>query len=280
MKKIVIAILLMFNVGLTINAYSQNVLENPPRDGVYDKIHSGNRRPVPATNVREADVVWSSRIWRVIDFKQKINQTFYYPAEKIRDRVSFMQMLMDALKEGSITAYDGDEFLKQLTNEEILAANERTDTIEVDNPDTGVPEQKVVKSTIKLDQVFQIRVKEDWFFDKQRSIMDVRILGICPVIKLTDNEGNFKGWLGMFWIYFPDARNVFAKTELYNTHNDAERRTFDDIFWKRAFASYIYKQSNVYDRKIDSYKTGLDALLEADKIKEDIFAVEHDLWEL
>ncbi len=279
MKKIIIALLLMFNLGITINAFSQ-VLDTPPRDGVYDKIHSGNRKPVPATNVREADAVWSSRIWRVINFKEKMNQSFYYPETQLRDRISFMQMLMNNLQEGAITAYDDEEFLKPKTIEEIKNGFERIDTVQIEDLDTGIPRDTVIKTPIKLDQVYTIRVKEDWFFDKQRSVMDVRILGICPVMQLLDKEGNFKGWLGMFWIYFPDARTVFARTELFNTHNDSERRTYDDIFWKRAFASYIIKQSNVYDRKIDSYKTGLDALLEAEKIKEDVFNNEHDLWEL
>jgi len=279
MKKIIIALLLIFNIGITINAFSQ-VLDNPPRDGVYDKIHSGNRRPVPATNVREADVTWQSRVWRVINFKEKMNQAFYYPESHLRDRISFMEMLINGLKEGVITSYDDEEFLKPLTYEEMNSRFVRIDTLSIDNPDTGIPEEKVVKTEMKLDQVYTLRVKEDWFFDRQRSVMDVRILGICPVMQLLDKEGNFKAWSPMFWIYFPDARSIFAKTELFNTHNDTERRTYDDIFWKRAFASFIIKQSNVYDRKIDSYKTGLDALLEAEKIKDGIFSMEHDLWEL
>ena len=40
--------------------------------------------------------------------------------------------------------------------------------------------------------ISQYYVKEDWFFDKQRSVMDVRIIGICPVINTYDEEGNFK----------------------------------------------------------------------------------------
>jgi hypothetical protein len=35
----------------------------------------------------------------------------------------------------------------------------------------------------------------------------------------------------------------------------------------------------VYDRRIQDYKTGIDALLEADKIKDGMFHFEHDLWE-
>ncbi len=110
--------------------------------------------------------------------------------------------------------------------------------------------------------------------------MDVRILGICPLIQVRDENNELKpGFQPMFWIYFPEARSLFARTELYNPKNDSERRTFDDIFWKRYFSSYIIQESNTYNRKISAYKTGLDALLEAEKIKDNIFLMEHDLWE-
>lgn len=46
----------------------------------------------------------------------------------------------------------------------------------------------------------------------------------------------------------------------------------------RHFSNYVTKQSNVYDRRIEDYLTGVDMLLEADKIRLDIFNFEHDLW--
>jgi hypothetical protein len=72
-----------------------------------------------------------------------------------------------------------------------------------------------------------------------------------------EDSGEFKGTSDMFWIYFPEAREVFKKADVFNRSNGAERRTFEDIFWKRQFASYITKESNVYDRQISEYKTGL-----------------------
>ena len=62
-------------------------------------------------------------------------------------------------------------------------------------------------------------------------------------------------------------------------NNEAENRTFLDIFRKRQFSSVIYKRGNAYDRKISDYMIGLDALLEAERIKAEIFNLEHDLWE-
>ena len=48
---------------------------------------------------------------------------------------------------------------------------------------------------------------------------------------------------------------------------------------KRMFSSTIVKEGNVYNRKVSEYMVGLDALLEAEKIKAEIFNIEHDLWE-
>jgi len=45
------------------------------------------------------------------------------------------------------------------------------------------------------------------------------------------------------------------------------------------FSSYIYKESNVYDRRISEYVTGIDALFEADRIKNEMFNYEQNLWE-
>ena len=109
--------------------------------------------------------------------------------------------------------------------------------------------------------------------------MDVRILGICPLINIYDDDGNFLSVEEMFWIYFPEARPVFAQAEVFNRKNSAERRTYDELFWKRMFASYIYKEDNVYDREIYKYAVGMDALLEADRIKNELFSFEQELWE-
>jgi gliding motility associated protien GldN len=126
--------------------------------------------------------------------------------------------------------------------------------------------------------IIQYRIKEDWFFDKERSVLDVRILGIAPVKYQKDEEGTIQGMQEMFWLYFPHCRFVLNNYFVYNDKNDAQWMSFDDLFWKRRFNSTIYKSANVYDRKIDSYATGVDALMQSEKIKEEIRTIEHDVW--
>lgn len=129
--------------------------------------------------------------------------------------------------------------------------------------------------------IVQYRLKEDWFFDKERSQLDVRIIAIAPVVYDKQDENGVEKIVGMkelFWLYFPHCRFYFNNYLVYNEQNDAQWMSFDDLFWKRRFNSVIYKESNVFDRKIETYRTGVDALMESQKIKEEIRTIEHDVW--
>jgi len=282
MSKTKILVLLILGCMLGSLSIKAQVMDSPPVDGVYDKIHVKNRKPIPYAPLREADAMWTKRIWRVIDMREKINHPFYYPTQPQNGRRSFMQVILDAIKEGSITAYDAssDEFLIPYTYDQIILNLSSVDSItaQYTEPPYDFYDTVIVKD-FDPTAVKQIRVKEDWFFDKQRSVLDVRILGLCPILEDYDDNGEFKGYKPLFWIYFPEAREIFATAEVFNRFNDAERRSYDDVFFKRLFGSYIYKESNVYDRKIAEYSKGMDALLESERVKNDIFLLEHDLWE-
>ncbi len=252
-------------------------------DGVYVPEHTPTRKVIPYTHLREADVMWAKRIWRVIDLREKINHPFYYPTTPIHNRKALIDVLKEGIMEGTITAYADavidDEFKSPMAKEEVTALFSGSDTVytdDLDNP--GQLIQKIVEKTLEASAIKQYWIKEDWFFDKQRSVMDVRIIGISPLQEKMDESGNFKGYEPMFWIYYPQARYVFANYEIFNRENDSERRTYEDLFWKRMFNSYIRKESNVYDRTIMEYTKGLDQQLESERIKEEIFNFEHDLW--
>ncbi len=277
-KLIAIGLLFIGLISSTVDVKAQKVLDKP-----WIKENTPTRRVVPYTHVREADVMWHRRVWRAIDLREKINHPLYYPIQEIEDRKSLFDVIKMGIKEGTITAYDesSDEFEMPLTKAEVMEGILRYPEIKEQYDEYGDIMEgfaDTVWQDYSSQDIVEYRLKEDWFFDNERSIMDVRIMGICPVRLELDENLEVKGKSPMFWVYFPECRYVFANYDVFNRQNDAERRTFDDIFWKRMFNSYAFKRSNVYDRNNKDYLQGIDLLLEADRIKEDIFTMEHDLW--
>lgn len=285
MKRLLIPILtvLICFAGLRMNSQPGVYQPGDYKDGIYDRENAVNRRFIPYTHLREADVTWEKRVWRKIDLREKQNQPLYYPKEFISGRISLMQLMVKYVLSGQVYAFKDEEFTIPIEKAEIrsklVIVGDSTDqeTFLPDGTQVITRVAGAVDSTWIYDNFAEIEVKEDWFFDRQKSSLEVRIIGLgFNALKKGKEE---LGAQNQFYVYFPACRPYFAKHEVFNTRNDSERRTFEDIFWKRQFASTVYKESNVYDRDVDRYAKGIDALLESDRIKGDIFRFEHDLWQ-
>jgi gliding motility associated protien GldN len=284
--KYTLLIIAIFTFSFECDAQVQDVL-----DGAYVREMQYEKRVIPYPHLREADVMYSKRLWQEMDLKQKINHPFFYPIEPIQNR----QSLFDVIKEGllgeingdpSLVAYsagvDGteDEFYREniLSVEDVRKLLNPEKSIRQEDPETGEEiEAKMEVFPILSNQIVRYRLKEDWIWDRQRSERYVRIIGIAPIYE-ERREGKFFGYRPLFWLYYEECRPVFARAEAFNLFNDAQRRTFEDLFQKRYFSSYIVEESNVYDRASVTYVKGMDALAESERIKEELFLLEHDLW--
>jgi len=257
------------------------IIDDAPIDGLFATEEMYEKEPIPNPSIRRADVMWKKRVWREIDFRQKFNQKFYFPIDPQQNWKSFIVTVLDALKEGEFTAYDisnTDELLVPLTYNEIVARETFEDHRVMRRPYPPYEEyDTIIYTEFDPTKVMRLRIKEDWYFDRQRSQMMVRIQALCPVMIKERNGEEIT--LPLFWVSYPEARNVFAHSLVFNDYNSAMRLSYDEIFWKRLFNSYIYKEENVYDRRISQYSTGVDALLEAERIKIEMQSFEEDLWE-
>ena len=258
------------------------------RENIFQKI-----RPVPYPFVREADVLWSKILWRTIDLRQKLNYPLYFPTVRMRDRKSITQALYDAIQEGEIHAYDpdpsltspGDEFVARITPTEARERLSGPDRVQRQvSMTTGRDTSWVVPAEIHWDEVKQLIVKEEWYFDTRLSMLQVRIIGICPVREYYESvegmeEGGEEAVGGelkrkmAFWVYYPEARHTLEKVALFNPRNDAQVVSFDDLFFSRRFGSYIIRESNEYNnRSISSYKVGgVPNMQESDRIHNEMF---------
>jgi gliding motility associated protien GldN len=286
MKKIIFALILIAGT-LQLSAQAPNLNNSikpkpteRPVDGFYQKTNVLNSRVTPYAGLKESDVLFSKRIWREIDLRDKVNMIFASPKSRL------ITILTDAIQAGELTAYDasstkndvnGDEFSAVLKPEEAMARfadSVLVPTFDKDGNQTGT----VVKAgEFNPDSIIKFRIKEDWIFDKQRSVFEPRIVGIAPMVRISA-AGQAFDEQPAFWIYFPEARHILVTKAVVNRGNDATGLSYDDIFIKRIFSSYIVKESNTEDLRIKDYAMGIERLYESERVKKALMDFEHDLW--
>lgn len=298
-KYTIVASTAFFCTGSMLNAQtSPNMMDKPVQgsvdrvkadwepslvnDGVYDRVPHVNSI-LPWQHLREADVMWSKRVWREIDIRQKQNMAFRYPGDDNSGGGMFIEILLDAVKKGKVKAYStvNDRFTSALTKDQVMEMLQgRTDTTPVTDAVTGEVTWRITHNTFNPDVVTKFRLKEDWVFDRNLGRRVVRIRGIAPLIdKYSQETGQFIGSAPMFWIFYEEARPVLAQYEVFNPENDVARMTWDEFFENRYFASYITKVSNPFDQTFSSMGVnGTDALYEGQRVSEELFNKEHDMW--
>ncbi len=249
--------------------------QKTPVDDIIPERTTFQKRVLPYDPVREADIFYEKRIWRIIDVREKMNLPFAYPPRPL------VSIIMDAAKSGELTVFsnEAEDFSLPLSPEEVAAQGASVDTVTTFDPETYEEKIKIVTNELNPEDIKRFRIKEVWFFDKEVSTLQVRILGIAPMKEVKDENGNFLYETPMFWVNYPNARDILAKERVYNiTGNDASPLSWEDLMEMRFFSSYIMKESNVFDRRLEEYLSGVDLLLEGEKIKREIFNFEHDLW--
>lgn len=250
------------------------------------------RVPLLYENIREDDAWYRERVWREIDIREKMNLPFRYKAEEDNGNQRFVYILLNAIRNGGVTAFDAtvdDRFTTPITLSKISELlSGKCDTTQV--PDfvkdpfgtKGITRDTVVCSDFNPDEIIKFRLKEEWVFDKESSRMHPRILGIAPMKTfINPNTNEVLGETPIFWVYYPDMREILAKYEVYNGKNFGARMSWEELFESRFFSSVIVKSTieNPYDLFIKQYvKDDILRLLEGENIKEKIFNFEQDLW--
>lgn len=245
-----------------------------PLDGIVERKVLKEKRVLEYPALREHDLLWEKRVWRLIDTRERMNQAFRYPKQY------FFEILTEGIESGAIRAFsaESDDFQYPVGPEEALGDLVQIDTLPVIDPYTLEETLQIVRNELDPEKIIRYRLKEVWYFDKAHGTLKVRILGIAPMITERDEMGNFKYERPMFWIYYPECREWLAKFPFFNEHTDQQLSSWEDLFEMRRFASYITKESNVLDERLEHQLSGIDRLMRSDQIDQEIFNFEFDLW--
>jgi len=244
-------------------------------DEAYRRYVMIEKVPLQYSYIREADVAWAKRLWREIDIREKKNAHFAFA------EMPLMEVLLQMMKNypEQPLFYADENFTTPITFNNVIHKLKLADSLQICNEETFTYEAKIVDKDPDLAQFQRFRLKEEWIIDTRLSVLTHRILGIAPVRDVFTLDNTFLGTETLFWLYYPTSRDLLASVEAINPYNDLLRMSWADVFDRRFFSSIITKENNNKNRRIQDYAHGRNAVLESARITEEIFNLEHDLWE-
>ena len=266
-----------------------------------DSMVSNKITPLKYGFIEDKDILKSMVVWEIIDMNDKINQPFYHNEDGlVSQNKSLYQLLFDAINDGRIKeVYDDEMFLTRLSPDAIASRikNEVMSDAGIDRINEAGKLTEAEKKEFtnvyetKTENVKVLKIKGMWYIDRRDSQMKYRLLGIAAMGQDPSTMGQYgpdgqpiaskDELIDLFWVYYPDAREVLANSVVFNNKNLSSDITFDDILNARRFSTIIYKTDNGLGNGVikDYIPRDADAQLEeSERIKGQILQMENDMW--
>ncbi|KAB1068776.1 gliding motility protein GldN [Tamlana haliotis] len=288
-------LLTLVTVFTVSNLFAQaNILnaKSPEEIGVRteDQKAVDNDKPLEYGYVDDRDILFSKMVWEKIVLDERANFPLYYPIDTNNighDRRSLYDVLTKSIQNGDIeNIYSDSYFTTKRTLKDLEASLAMVDTTELGieqiNAGEALSAEYINRRDITAADIKEYHIKGLWYFDKRQAEMKYRLLGIAPVapdVNFIDTDR--PDLVELFWVFFPDAREVLHEAKSFNNENSSIPFSFDHVLNARRFHGYIYREENVQgDRAISDYVTdnALMQLLESQRIKDKIRDFELDMW--
>lgn len=263
---------------------------------VPDQFHSSQladgRQPIPYPFLREADILWSTTLWKTISTEELFNQFFYFPNddERTYGKKGLAYILWDAMASGEIPVFEDSELKVPLDHELFVKHFTRADTIQLeigyDDDDNELYETIIRPRYFEGSDIHDYTFREVWFIGRQDSRQDSRRVALAPLkiltIDLPDGKIINQGKQPLFWVPLLNirVRSLLARhTAHIDPNNMVGQPSWDWVFVNQHYSAYLTRESNTYNRSISTYVTGTDALYEAERIESKVFDLGEDMWE-
>jgi gliding motility associated protien GldN len=246
-----------------------------PIDGHYKQPILHGAKPFAFPEENKFNIKFYKRLWRSIDLTDSMNRIFSSPGSTL------MSIILDAIKARKLVAYADEGFTKAMTYEKVLRVlSDSAIVSDVDSLTGDVIGSHSVFVPFNPDSVTKMEIKEDIFIDKIRDRLVTRIVSLSPIKRVKGSAGDVIGEQHPFYLYYPQARNVLAAREVFDTQRDIYDISYDDLFISRNFKTLIVKESNPADLRIkDKYPNDeVKQKQESDRIEKELRDYKKNLW--
>lgn len=261
------------NAGLK----AQNDLDTVPiYDGFLDLDVMKNAAPFAYPEIDRKNIRFYKRVWRDIDLKEETNRILAIPGN------SLIEVIMKAIRQGGLSLYNpnDDSFKSRLGVREGLAGLTDSVMVPIFDQEGNQIDSKMALNEFDPARVTKFRIKEDIFFDKQRSRLETRIVGVAPLMKITTSTdlAELVGETPVFWLYFPQLRYVLAQVDISDPDSDVYDITMDDFFVQNKFKGTVVRESSQGMSKKIVGSDNNSERLDGQKVEEQLEAYKKKLW--
>ena len=266
------------NNSSAIPVTSGEVLQDtiPLTDGFYQANNMEDAVPFAYPEVNKKNIRFYKRVWRDIDLKDEKNNVLAVPGN------SLIEVVMKAIEKGKLSLYspDDDSFKGRLSAQEGMARFADSVLVPIFDGEGNQIDSKMALNEFDPARVTKFRIKEDIFFDKQRSRLETRIIGVAPLMNITTSAelAESVGATPAFWLYFPQLRYSLIQVDISDPDKGLYDMTMDDFFVQNKFASTIVRESSPgMLQNIKETENG-GQQLDGKKVEEKLDAYKKKLW--
>ncbi|MFC3353415.1 type IX secretion system ring subunit PorN/GldN [Sphingobacterium zeae] len=257
---------------------SQEIIQDtiPTTDGFYQANNMEDAVPFAYPEVNKKNIRFYKRVWRDIDLKDEKNAILAVPGN------SLIEVIMKAIEKGKLSLYspDDDSFKGRLSAQEGMARFADSVLVPIFDGEGNQIDSKMALNEFDPARVTKFRVKEDIFFDKQRSRLETRIIGVAPLMNITTSAelAESVGATPAFWLYFPQLRYALVQVDVSDPDKGLYDMSMDDFFVQNKFASNIVRESS--PGMLQSLKETENGgqQLDGKKVEEKLDAYKKKLW--
>lgn len=230
-----------------------------------------------------SQATWIREVYRELDLKKGRNGALLFPVQPSGNRMNLYTMIFKLMGEGKLTGYN-------FTRGENFEENAREDFKDVlERLEIPFKQNGSVFSyddfSIPSNEVLKYYIKEAWYFDQSNSVLDVKVVAICPVLMREEFLDDFSiGGQALpqpqFWIPYEQIRPYAARVPvMVSDKNNVMNKTIDDFFRLRLYEGDIYKTTNMENKFLSEiYKTPEELEAGRQKIEKELRQFDKELW--